>query len=57
VAVDLEGLRSGSLNAGLLHDPDTHRATCPNKSGNRGLGGGDSTLAPYGGGGTEHDLR
>ena len=54
VALDLEGFRSGSLNAALAPvemNPES------NKSGNLSPGGGDSTLAPHGGGGTEHDLR
>ena len=73
VTVDLEGLRSGSLNVGAgVGAPDSQSQggiqTALGASGvvppgpereNRNLSnrGGDITLAPHGGGGTEGDLR
>jgi hypothetical protein len=58
VSLDLEGFRTGSLNAALAPAAAGGDAENPeNKSGNHVPGAGDSTLAPYGGGGTEHGLR
>jgi uncharacterized protein len=73
VTLDLEGFRSGSLNAGWIPAADESRPgeattdlrpgeAAPDlrpgqKTGNRALRGGDITLAPHGGGGTERDPR